>query len=139
MKKTIPVFVVCLLVLTACVDRETADVRLAKGCAAGAESLMSGDFKIKEIRDRKFRESPEFGTDYREVTLSVTESDGWSNNDKDIVCVFSEKFGFLGTGYVATIYQLRKDSQVYGQEGDRVIGTMEDHLKLNQAVEAGMQ
>lgn len=129
----------CLLALSACVSREDADAKLAKGCRAGVESLMSGDFKINEIKDRTFRQSPEFGPDYREVMLSVVESDGWSSSDKNIICVFSEGFGFLNAGYTATLHQLKKDEQIYGQDGSEIRGSVEDHLKLHQAVEQGMR
>ncbi|MGQ0527177.1 MAG: hypothetical protein ACT4OY_03990 [Alphaproteobacteria bacterium] len=138
MKTKIFLFLLCGIFLAGCISREDADAKLARGCAAGAQILMTDGFTIKETKGQTFRESPEFGKGYREVNLSILESDEWTNNDKDIICVFSEEFGFFGMAYTAAIYQIQKDGQIYGRSGDQILGTMEDHLKLMEAVEREM-
>jgi hypothetical protein len=126
------------LTLTACVDRKAADERLASGCASGVEIYLTGGFKIKEIKDKKFAPSTEEGAGYREVTLSYVESDGWANIDKEARCIFAEEFGLFGMGYGANIYQIRVNDQVYGKQGDKLLGSYEDMMKLTNAVDNAM-
>lgn len=139
MIKTLPLLLLSLIILSGCVDRATADEKLATGCAAGAEIFLDEGFKIKEITDKKFRDSPSLGRGYREVTLSVIESDGWYDGETTYQCIFVETVGLLNTTHKATIYQLRlSDDEIYGKEGDKLLGTFEDHLKLTETVEQGM-
>lgn len=127
-----------LIMLSGCVDRGTADEKLARGCAAGAELFLEDGFKIKEIVSKKFRDSPGLGKGYREVTLNVLESDGWYDGEESYQCIFVESVNLFGS-HSATIYQLRlSDDEIYGKEGDKLIGTFDDHLKLTETVEQGM-
>jgi len=139
MLKTLPFLLLSLALLSGCVDRASADAKLARGCAAGAEIFLDEGFKIKEIKNKKFQDAPGLGRGYREVTLDVIESDGWYDGEKTYQCIFVESTGFLNMGHSATIYQLRlSDDEVYGKEGDKIIGSFEDHLKLTETVEQGM-
>ncbi len=124
--------------LTSCVSREQADQRLANGCAAGAEIFLEEGVKIQKIKDQKFRDDPKLGKGYREVTLNVLEGDGWYETDKQYKCIFAESMGPFGASHTATIYQLKMDDQVYGKEGDKLLGTFQDHLKLTETVEQGL-
>ena len=127
---------VSLLALTSCMSREQADMRLQNGCAAGAEAFMEEGHKIKEVKDHIFRDSPDLGSGYREVRLTVVDSDGWYDADKEIRCIFAENFNFMG--HTATIYQLKMDEKTWGMEGKEILGSMEEHLKLTEIVEQGM-
>ena len=139
MYKNMPLILAALLVLTGCVDRAKADEKMAKGCAAGAELFLKDDFKIKEITNKKFQDSPGLGKGYREVTLDVIESDGWYDAEMTYQCIFVETVGLFNTTHSATIYQLRlSDEEVYGKEGDKILGTFDDHLRLTETVEQGM-
>lgn len=139
MLKTLPFLLLSLITLSGCVDRATADEKLAKGCAAGAEIFLEEGFKIKEITDKKFRNSPGLGNGYREVTLSAIESDGWYDGEVNYQCIFVESVGIFNTSHQATLYQLRlSDDEIYGKEGDKLLGSFEDHLKLTETVEQGM-
>ena len=124
------------LTLSACVSRDQADARLANGCAAGAELFLTEGNKIKEIKDKIFRDDPDLGKGYREVRLFVVQSDGWYDQDQEYKCIFSESLGL--TGHTATIYQLQLNGQTYGKKGEELLGTYEDHLKLTETVEQGM-
>ena len=128
--------VLCVFSLTGCVSREQADAKLARGCAAGAELFLTDSNKIKDIKDRIYRDDPDLGKGYREVRLFVVQSDGWLETDQEYKCIFSESLG-LG-GHTATIYQLQLNGQTYGKKGEELLGTYEDHLKLTETVEQGM-
>ena len=130
--------VLSVLVLSGCVTREQADAKLARGCAAGAELFLEEGYKIKEIKDKIFRDDPELGRGFREVRLFVVESDGWYDTDQEYKCVFSETIGLFNMSHNATIYQLKLHDQTYGKEGSQILGSFEDHLKLTETVEQGM-
>jgi hypothetical protein len=125
-----------VFILTGCISREQADAKLERGCAAGAELFMGEGHKVKEIKDRQFRDDPTLGSGYREVRLVVIDTDGWYDADKEIKCIFAENFNFLQ--HTATIYQLKMDEKTWGMEGKEILGTMEEHLKLTETVEQGM-
>ncbi len=127
-----------VLVLTGCVTREQADARIARGCAAGVEVFLDEGFKIKEIKDKFFKDSVEFGHGYRHVILRAVESDDWLDVDKEYECVFAEGFGFLNNSHTATIYQLNVNGQTYGNKGGKLLGSFQDHLKLTEIVEQAM-
>lgn len=129
---------VALLPLTACIDRGKADEKLARACAAGVEAFLPEGSKIKEIRERIFGESDEGGSGARYVTLKLSETDGWADTDKEYRCIFQEDFGFLGMGYTAMLYQLRMDDKIYGKDGDKILGTYEEQLKLNEVVDKAL-
>jgi len=138
MLKALPLFLASLIMLSGCVDRGAADAKMARGCAAGAEIFLDEGFKIKEITNKKFQDAPGLGRGYREVTLSVIESDGWYDGEETYQCIFVESTNLFGS-HSATIYQLRlSDDEVYGKEGTKIIGTFKDHLKLTETVEQGM-
>lgn len=126
-----------VLPLGACVNRDQADARLARGCAAAVELFLPEGIKIKEIKGRTFGAS-EQGPDFRQVTLSAVESDGWADVDKEYRCVFQEQFGFLGNGHTAAIEQVRANDNVYGKENGQILGTFEEHLKLTEIVEKAL-
>jgi hypothetical protein len=126
------------LLLTGCISREQADHRLQNGCAAGAELFMEEGHKIKEVKDHIFRDNPDLGPGYREVRLTVVDSDGWYDADKEIKCIFAENYGMFGSSHTATIYQLKMDDKTWGKEGNEILGTMEEHLKLTETVEQGL-
>ena len=138
MLKTLPFLLASLVILSGCVDRAAADAKLARGCAAGAELFIDEGFKIQEILNQKFQDAPGLGKGYREVTLTVAETDGWYEGEEIYQCIFVETVNPFGK-HAATIYQLRmSDDEVYGKEGTKILGTFDDHLKLTETVEQGM-
>lgn len=130
--------VTAIATLSACVPREHADVKLARGCAAAAEAMLPEDQKIKEVKGNVYSDSAEFGDGFRVVKTDIVQSDGWADVDKTITCVFVEQFGFLNSSHTAHIHQLKMDDKVWGKDGDQVIGSYEDNLKLTEKVDKAM-
>jgi hypothetical protein len=128
----------CLLLLPSCVSRGQADAKLARGCAAGVELFLADGFVIKEIKNKTYSNDPKLGESYRVVVLEAIESDSWLDVEKEYRCVFSEGFGLLNGTHSATIHQIKVNDQTYGKEGDKILGTFEDHLRLTEVVEQGM-
>ena len=127
------------LLLAGCISREEADMRLQRGCAAGAELFLEDGHKVKEVKDHIFRDNPDLGPGYREVRLTFVDSDGWYDSDKEVRCIFEDSLNFFGLlGHTATIYQLKMDDKVWGMEGKEILGSMQDHLKLTETVEQGL-
>jgi hypothetical protein len=126
------------LALTGCVSREQADERLAHGCAAAAELFIAEGHTIKTITEKTFRDDPALGAGYRGVHLKAIESDGWADAEQDYKCIFIEDFGIFGTGHDAGIYQVVVGDNIYGKDGNEILGTFEEHLKLNETVDRAM-
>lgn len=138
MLKTIPLLALALILISGCVERGAADAKLTKGCAAGAETLLDEGFEIKETKAQKFQTPAGLGKGYREVILTVVESDGWHEGDKTYNCIFYEEFGPLNMSHRASIYQIRSGEEIYGKEGEKILGSLNDWLKLSEAVETKM-
>lgn len=126
-----------LPLLTGCVNREQADEKLVKGCAAGIAALLPEGRTMGEIKSTKLTESPE-GANFRHVTLSAIEKDGWLENEVEYECTFEENFGFLNSNYTGSIYQIKFDDQVYGKSGGEILGSAEDFVKLTDAIRKAM-
>lgn len=137
MKKVI-ISSLCLMALTGCISREQADKRLERGCAAAAEMFLSDNFSIKKIKSAKFKPSSELGNNYREVMIFALETDEWAEIDKEYKCIFAEENGPFGSSHRASIYQVIVDGQTYGIKGNEILGNMQTHMKLNEAVERAM-
>ncbi len=129
----------CVLLLTSCITREQADSRLALGCAAAVELFLDDNFTIKEIKKKVYSTPTEFGTGFRKVNLFAIESDNWLDIDKEYSCVFAEEFGFLQATHQTSIYQVKVNGKTYGREGDKILGSMEDHLRLEEVVDNAMR
>ncbi len=126
------------LTLTACVTREQADEKLARGCAAGADMFMTDGYKTKSIKQSTFADSADLGPGYRVANVTLVVSDGWAEVDKDISCIFSESHGFMGASYNAQIYQLKLDEQIIGKEGNEIVGGYDANLKLTEGVDKAL-
>lgn len=138
MRRNLIIFLLIAFPLAGCVSREDADVRLEKGCKAGVEIFLSDGFKIKEVKNVVAKTSAEFGSGFRDVTLTAVESDGWVDYDKEYKCIFAEETDMLGTYHRATIYQIKVDGQVYGQSGNQILGDSEVIARMAQTVEQAL-
>ena len=107
----------CVLALTGCVNREQADAKLAKACEAAVNVFLGEGQRIDKIKDASFTASP-IGPDMRHVTIHTIMMDGWIEAENDYECVFQEGFGFLNSGYTASIYQVKVGEDVYGKSGN---------------------
>lgn len=124
------------LPLAACVSRDQADARLARGCKAAAELFLPEGTTIKDIRKQVFGASDQ-DSGLRSVILTATETDGWTDEEKEYRCLFEESFGFSGS-YTAVIEQFRTGDTVYGKENGKILGSFDDHLKLTETVERAL-
>lgn len=142
MKRSSPVLTAFLLLsvlmLPGCMSRDQADARLARGCIAGAALFLEDGVEVKQIRNSIFRDDPQLGPGYREVRLVVLEGDGWYDTDKEYKCIFVESMGPFGMSHTATIYQVNVNGEIYGQDGDKILGGFDDHLMLTETVEQAM-
>lgn len=136
--KHIILSMVAVLALSACVSREDADAKLARGCAAGLEAFLPEGQKIKQVNKNNYTETAEFGPGYRVVTVDYTETDGWADAEKQATCIFAEEFGFLNATHSSNIYQIRIGETVIGKKGNEILGSYEDVLKLTETVDRAM-
>jgi hypothetical protein len=126
------------LLLTGCVDRTTADAKLARGCEAGVAAMLPQDVKIGKVMGTEFTDSVE-GRGFRHVKLRAIETDGWAETEKDYVCIFEESFGFMNMHHTAAIYQLRvSEDQIYGKSGREIMGDAQDFIRLTDAIREAM-
>ena len=124
--------------LTGCVSREEADAKLALGCEAASLLFAQQGVQVETTGQIIFGQS-DLGKNFRHVLMSVTETDGWHQEQKEYRCIFMEEFGFARLRYVATIYQVRVGDQIFGKEGNEIIGSLEDHIRLTDAVARAMR
>lgn len=123
----------CVIALTGCVNREQADAKLGKGCAAAVNVLLEDGQRIDEVKSSSATASP-VGPDFRHVTIHTVMMDGWLETEYDYECTFQEGFGFLNSGYTASLYEVQVGDKVVGKAGDKILGSAEDHLKVIEAV-----
>jgi len=135
MKSKLPLYVslICAMALTGCVNREQADAKLAKACEAAVNVFLVDGQRIDKVKGSTATASPE-GPDMRHITIQTIMMDGWIEAENNYECVFQEGFGFLNSGYTASIYQVKVGDTVVGKSGNEVLGTAEEHMKLNEAV-----
>ena len=138
MLKTISLLTLSSLLLSGCVDRAMADAKLTKGCIAGAKTFIDEGFEIKEIKDKKYQNAPGLGKGHREVTITALESDGWYEGDETYQCIFYEEFSAFNIGHRASIYQIRAKERIYGKEGDKIHGSLNEWIKLSETIEDAM-
>ncbi len=123
----------CVLALSGCVNREQADAKLSKACEAAVTVFLAEGQKIDKVKSADFTASPE-GPDMRHVTIHTIMMDGWIEAENDYECIFQEGFGFLNSGYTASIEQVKVGETVVGRAGGEILGGAEDHMKMNDAV-----
>ena len=127
----------CVLIVTGCMSREQADAKLAKACEAAVNVFLVDGQRIDKVNNATFSGSP-VGPDFRHVTIHTAMIDGWLEAEYDYDCTFQEGFGFLNSGYTASIYNVNVDGRIIGKSGSEILGEAEDHMKLNEAVRAAL-
>jgi hypothetical protein len=123
----------CLCLVTGCVNREQADAKLANACEAAVNAFLPEGQRIDKVNDVTFSGSP-VGPDFRHVTIHTAMIDGWLEAEFDYDCTFQEGFGFLNSGYTASIHNIVVDGRIIGKSGAEILGEAEDHIKLNEVV-----
>ncbi|MCB9983888.1 MAG: hypothetical protein H6861_09505 [Rhodospirillales bacterium] len=120
--------------MTGCVDRETADARLIKGCKAGIEAFLYEGDRVEKIVSKTLRTPTGLGSGYREVMLNATITDGFHPHDEDYTCIFMEEFGPFQMSHRASIYNIDLGGRIIGQKGYEIQGNLKDMQKLTKAV-----
>jgi hypothetical protein len=125
------------LLLTACVDREQADKKLANACRDGIAALLPEQSdSIRAMKDYKATTSSA-GEDFRTITYAG-QADGWIGA-QNFVCTFQEQFGFMKNSYTAMIYNVDLGDRRIGKTGGSSIeGEVQDFITLNAAVQASL-
>ncbi len=140
MKNLIATFIlmgVSASLLTACVSREQADAKLAKGCEAGVNAILPEGRKITRIAKTEFTPATE-GRGMRHVKMTAVETDGFLEVENVFECVFEEGFGFLNSNYTAAVYQVRAGDIMIGKSGDEIVGDAQQFIKLNDAIRGAL-
>lgn len=119
--------------LSGCVDREQADAKLARACAAGVGALLPEGSRIDSVKSHRGEASPE-GGGMRHIVINAVYIDGWIEQENEYDCTFEENFGLFGTGYEAAIYQVRTGDKIIGKAGGDILGEAQDFIKLTDAV-----
>lgn len=127
----------CTIALAGCVNREQADEKLAKGCAAGVKSLLPDGGEMQPVKEKKFTPAAD-GPNMRHVTLVTANTDGWVEEESKYECIFEESFGFMSSSYTASIYQIRIGENIYGKSGNEIRGSFNDFVKLTDGIRAAM-
>lgn len=125
----------CLLVfITGCAENQgISDSKLANACKAAAEVLLPEGQRIDKLKNFTASPSPE-GPDFRHITIHTIMIDGWLEAEYDYECVFQEGSGLFKTAKNAAIHQVLIDGQIYGKAGNEILGTPQEHIRLNEAV-----
>lgn len=121
------------IALTGCVNREQADAKLGKACAAAIGVLLPEGQRIDSIKETVTTASP-VGPGYRHVTIKTAMIDGWLESENDYECTFEESFGFLNSGFTASLYEAKVGNRIVGKAGNEIMGSAEDHMKVIDAV-----
>lgn len=121
------------LLLAGCVSREQADEKLAKACAAGVNLFLPEGQEVDRIVSKDFTPSP-IGPDYRHVTLTAFVKGDWLEQEHKYECDFQEGFGFMNSGYTASIERLDAEGTVIGRAGGEILGDAQDFIRLTEAI-----
>ncbi len=127
------------LVLSACMfDRAAADARLARACVAAVKAMetIPDGSEIKGPEGVKFSQGAS-GKEFRQVNLFLIFDDGWYQDKRAYQCVFQESIGMTGS-HKAVIHHLQLPGKEFGKRDGEIIGSMQDHLKLTNAVKEAL-
>ncbi|HPF77873.1 MAG TPA: hypothetical protein PLF01_01155 [Alphaproteobacteria bacterium] len=125
--------------LTACVSQDQADEKMAKGCEAAVNILLKDEGKqLSEIKVKRYADEQAEGGLHRRITLMGIEKDGWLELDKSYSCLFAQDWGLFKSSHEALLVQVQIDDQLYGKKDGVIQGTLEDFIKLTDAVHKAM-
>lgn len=125
------------LALTGCVTEQQADEKMAKGCEAGVVSLIAPK-EISQVKTKNYSTEIVEDSPHRRVTLGVVEKDGWLELDKEYSCLFAQDWGLFKSSHKALLVQVQIDDSTYGKVDGIINGSMEDFMKLTDAVDQAM-
>lgn len=134
--RIIGVFAIVLALSGCRVSRDSADQKLAKACEAAINVLLSSDEELSVNKTSFSYEELSSGLKLRAVKLEgdLVVHRG-RERTREYRCTFGEEFGPFGFGHNASYYGLEKDGAFYGYKDGKMIGDLNDHLRLTEAVD----
>lgn len=139
MKKTsfIALMGVSILSLAGCVSQEQADEKMSKGCQAAVGAMIEPK-TLTTIKSTRFADEVNMDGEYRRVSITAVEKDGWMELDKEYSCLFQQQWGMMKSSHIAMLEQVAYDSQILGKKDGKVIGSMDDYMKLTRSADTAM-
>lgn len=123
------------LLLVGCVTQDQADVKMANGCIAGVNALISSNGKkIDTIKAQRYANETSSDGAFRRVTIEAVEKDGWLELDKQYSCLFEQQWGPFKMSHSALLMQVSIDDEIIGKKDGKILGSIEDFSKLSAAV-----
>lgn len=128
---------VSVAILTACVDQNTADTKMTKGCVAAINALQ--EKQIQTVKNQK-AETRDFQGEgnHRHLTLTVEEKDGWLELENTYKCVFLEERGPFNATHRAIIMQIAMDGKTFGKDNGVITGDWDDFVEISRVVDVAM-
>ena len=135
------IFIVLIsLSLTACISQDQADIKMANGCAAGINALISPEGKeVATIKVQRYANEQAEGGLHRRVTIEAIEKDGWLELDKEYSCLFMQQCGPFKSSHRALLVQVNIDDEIIGKKDGKIMGSYEDFSNLSSAVADGLR
>ena len=128
-----------LLLLSGCVSQDQADAKLARGCEAGIQALIR-PVMIKEVKSKNFSFEENAEGQHRAVKIDTITKDGWLELEKSYICVFAQQWGLFKSSHGAILMQIRMpDGKIIGKKDNKIVGNMDQFLKLTETVQASMK
>ncbi len=125
------------LTLTACVSQEQADAKMIEGCK-GALTVMMQPKTIKEVQKTSAEDTHTEGSIYREVKITYVENEDFAGFPKEASCLFAQDWGLFKASHTAVLNRLTIGDQVIGKKDGKIIGSMDDFMKLTDGAETAM-
>jgi uncharacterized lipoprotein NlpE involved in copper resistance len=130
MKKiTLTLAAVSILGITGCVNQQQADTKMGEGCKAAIEAMIEPK-KLLETKSINYSDEQTEGSLYRRVTVTAVEKDGWVEVEKKYKCLFAQQWGLFKSSHTALLEQLSVGDQFWGKKDGKIIGSMEDFMKM---------
>ncbi len=141
MSSRLPLLLACLLLLAGCIDRETADRTLVRGCASGVKAFINDpERELEIIGPENIETGPsDLGKEYREVSLLFILDDGWFKEEKPAKCTFIESFGAIGMSHKAEMHLVEIGDFLIGKKDGVIHGDMKQHVDMTNAIKDGMR
>ena len=140
MKKLTISCAIITLSLTACGSKQEAEAKLARGCEAALKVMLDKPDYTRQI-DKVTGTSFGMSEGYRLVTLkAITKpKESGSEMEESFDCKFQETQMFNYIRWSADLVQLKIDDTIYGSSGGEIYGSVEDQIKLTNAVTNAMK
>lgn len=123
--------------LAGCVSQQQADQKMAKGCEAAIGAMIAPK-QILEVKSTRFADEQTEGSIYRRIGLTAVEKDGWIEAEKEYSCLFAQQWGLFRLNHIALLEQMTYNDEIKGKKDGKIIGSMEDFLKLTKAADSAM-